>query len=88
VGSLIESRLLPLLRIPAQISNNRRRSPVLTASARLTAPSLRNNASTWNLTVCWEMPSRRAAALLLGPSAIAGFAGCQQRGFAVVQRFE
>ncbi len=69
--ALVESRLLPLLPIPAQISNNRCRSPLLTASARLTAPSLRNNDSTWNLTVCWEMPSRRAAALLLSPSAIA-----------------
>src|SRR5262245_30207808 len=54
-----------------QISNSRCRSPLRTASARVTAPSLRNSDSTWNLTVCWEMPSRRAAALLLRPSAIA-----------------
>ena len=43
------------------------RSPFATASARLVASSLANSASRWNFTVCTEMPSCRAAALLLIP---------------------
>jgi hypothetical protein len=39
------------------ISIRRWRRPLCTASARLAAPSLRSNDSTWNLTVCCEMPS-------------------------------
>ena len=43
------------------------RRPLATASARLVASSLANSASRWNFTVCTEMPSARATALLLMP---------------------
>src|SRR3984893_18213682 len=51
------------------VSWRRRSEAFATASVLVRAPNFRNRDSTWNFTVCSEMFSRRAMALLVMPSA-------------------